>query len=205
MDRATKFLAISFLVIAFTSGFLFLYKGLQHKFIEPEHATILPSAMDLPSFSLTDHNSLPFTRDELLGSWHLVFFGFTHCPDICPATLSQLAIARSQLAEKGYKTPKILLISVDPERDTPDKLKNYLSYFDSSISGLTGSPEKIFKLTKTLGIFFSKSYDQNGDYSVDHSAAILLIGPDAKWHALFQAPHKIEHFVTDIPRLTSKG
>ena len=202
MDRISKFIAIGFATIALTGGSLLLYYGPHSVRTEPQHSTVLPSAMDLPQFNLTQHNGTRFTRDELIGSWNLIFFGFTHCPDICPATLTQLAIAKSQLTAEGYETPNIVLVSVDPERDTSDKMAEYLGHFGSDISGLTGSTEEILKLTKALGIFFAKSTNPNGEYSVDHSAAILLIDPNAKWHALFQAPHKIEYFVRDIPILT---
>ena len=140
------------------------------------------------------------------GQWSLVFFGFTHCPDICPATLQQLAIARSKVlaADNGQSNsfPQIILISVDPERDTTETMREYVAHFDADIKGVSGDIEQLKILTSALGIFFEKSTDSGEDYSVAHSAVVLLINPQAEFHALFSAPHDVEHFINDVPLLT---
>ena len=174
----------------------------------PLYATVLPEPLPLPEFSLRDQDDRPFTRDNLRGRSNLLFFGFTHCPDICPATLQQLATARKQIAEKhaardGEDLPEIVLISVDPERDTSAKLRQYVDHFGDGVSAVTGSMEEIKKLTSALGIFFEKVPAGAGGYTVSHSTAVLVIDANAELTALFSSPHKIESFVHDIPLLTA--
>lgn len=190
--------AIFLLLAAYGAGVLFLHGTGD----TPTTATVLPAPMPLPEFALTDHDGTPFGRDELRGSWQLLFFGFTHCPDICPATLQQLAVAKKRLADAGQGFPEIILVSVDPERDTPAVLADYVSHFGAGIRGVTGSPEEIARLTAPLGIYHAKSGEEGGNYSVDHSAVVLLIDESGQWHALFSAPHNVENFVHDIPLLT---
>jgi protein SCO1/2 len=156
--------------------------------------------------SLVDHNGDEFNKESLTDQWSLIFFGFTHCPDICPATLQQLALARSRLLGAGASTfPNIVLISVDPERDTPAVMASYIGHFGDGLTGVTGSLTELRKLTSAIGIFFEKSVAENGDdgnYSVDHAAVVIVINENAEFHALFSAPHNVDHFVNDIPLIT---
>jgi protein SCO1 len=184
---------------------------------EPLHATVLPEPLPLPAFTLHDGQNEPFTRERLLGRTSLLFFGFTHCPDICPATLQQLALARKRLQEQSATASttdtaglppealQIILISVDPERDTPETLKAYVSHFGEGMVGATGSPESIRELASALGVWFGKEAvsedNYEDDYSVSHSTAVLVIGEDATFRAVFSAPHKTEYFVHDLPLL----
>ena len=170
----------------------------------PQFATILPQPVPLSRFTLRDQHGGEFDNESLEDRWSLVFFGFTHCPDICPATLQQLAIARKRVLDAGATAfPDIVLISVDPERDTPEILAAYTGHFGAGITGITGSLEELRKLTSSLGIYFQKSatgnLDDEDSYGVDHSAVVILINRDAEFHALFSAPHKVDHFVADIP------
>ncbi|MGI9201023.1 MAG: SCO family protein [Woeseiaceae bacterium] len=168
-------------------------------------ATRLPAATELAEFSLLDQNSESFTHSDFEGRWNLLFFGFTHCPDICPMTLQVLANAQQLLADDGHdELPRIVLVSVDPERDTPDILGQYVAHFGDDSVGITGELTEVKKLTDGLGIFFEKSGEQD-NYSVDHSAVVIVINPDGKFHALFGAPHKAENFAHDIPILMSTG
>jgi protein SCO1/2 len=182
-----------------------IYSDQQASRRQPLHATVLPERLPLPAFSLKDQHALPFTRENLRGHTSLLFFGFTRCPDICPATLQQLALARKQIAGAppagGGSLPQIVLISVDPERDTPAKLEQYVSSFGEGVTGATGSPEAIRELTSALGIFFAREPMGEDDYTVSHSTAVLVIDEDATLQALFGAPHKTEYFVHDVPLL----
>ena len=171
----------------------------------PVKATYLPEPRPLPEFSLLDHNGQTFTRDDLVGDWQLVFFGFTNCPDICPATLQQLAIARNRVVAEGGRFPGIILVSVDPERDTPQILSRYIANFGADVVGVTGEPEELTKLTRPLGIYFAKTSASDSDYSVDHSSVVLLIDKAAAWRALFGAPHDVASFVHDVPLLTGES
>lgn len=202
MNPVRKFLAITFLFTAFSGGAVFLYLAFNGGKSEPSFATILPMTKPLPEFALADHNGAPFNQDSLRGGWHILFFGFTHCPDICPATLQQLAIARDRVIADGGDFPEIVLVSVDPERDTTEVMAAYVAHFGAGVTGVTGSIEDVQTLTRGLGIFFAKSGESADSYSVDHSAAVLLIDPDGNWHAVFSAPHDIDRFVADIPILT---
>lgn len=152
---------------------------------------------------LVDHTGRARTLVDYRGKVVVLFFGFTHCPDICPATLSQLALARARLAEDFDETslPDIVLISVDPFRDTPETLTAYVSKFGPGVRGATGDLGELKKLAGAGGIYFAVSPQENGSYSVDHSAAVLVINKNAELHAVFGAPHSVDHFAADLPLL----
>ena len=163
-------------------------------------AFVLPAAMPLPEFSLVDQRGDAVTRNTFRGRWHLLFFGFTNCPDICPATLQILAAARTELAANQIETlPRIVLVSVDPDRDTPQQLGKYVENFGAGNLGVTGNVEELRKLTSALGIFVEKRPVDGDGYGVDHSAAVIVINPEAEFHSLFSAPHRIADFVNDLP------
>jgi protein SCO1/2 len=167
---------------------------------ELQTAFVLPVPSALPDFSLVDQSGEAVTADTFRGQWDLVFFGFTNCPDICPTTLQTLASVKRELTENGTKTsPRIVLVSVDPERDTPDLLGKYVDYFGEGNLGVTGGLEGVRKLTAALGIYFEKAPTQDGNYGVDHSAAVLVINPDGEFSALFSAPHNVDNYVHDLP------
>ena len=167
---------------------------------EPESALILPAPNPVPEFSLLDQDGMPIDQTVFEGQWDLVFFGFTHCPDICPTTLQVLAAAKAALQEKGRSPlPRIVLVSVDPERDSPEVLKQYVDYFGPGNLGITGTLDEITKLTSGLGIYFEKHVSDDEDYAVDHSAAVLVINPDGGFEALFSGPHAVENYIHDLP------
>ena len=167
---------------------------------EPHSALVLPAPNPLPEFNLVDQHGNPADRSVFEGQWDLVFFGFTHCPDICPTTLQVLSTARAALEDQGQSPlPRIVLVSVDPERDTPEIMGKYVDYFGDGNLGITGSLEEIRKLTTGLGIYFEKQPGDGDDYVVDHSAAVLVIDPDGGFHALFGGPHVVENYVHDLP------
>ena len=126
------------------------------------------------SFSLTDINNNQITEKSFQGPITALFFGFTHCPDVCPMTLNKLTILLEEL-KKDKKTLKVFFISIDPEIDTPKVMKDYLSSFDGKFTGITGEPEKIFTLSKSWGIKSEKIFSENGEYTVNHSSPIILL------------------------------
>ena len=166
----------------------------------PKTATVLPAPAALSEFVLLDQDGEPVSPDTFRGQWDLVFFGFTNCPDVCPLTLQVLASARRELQAAGQEPlPRIVLVSVDPERDSPDIMKAYVSSFGEDILGVTGDVEELLKFTKSLGIFFAKSFIDDSNYTMDHSAVVLAVNPQGEFHALFGAPHEIDNFVHDLP------
>jgi len=167
---------------------------------QPEFALVLPDPNPVPAFSLVDQHGAPIDQTVFAGQWDLVFFGFTHCPDICPATLQVLAAAKAALEEQEQAPlPRIVLVSVDPQRDTPELIQQYVNYFGAGNLGITGKLEEISKLTSGLGIYFEKRPTDGDNYSVDHSTAVLVINPDGKFSALFGGPHVVDNYVNDLP------
>ena len=125
-------------------------------------------------FSLTDMNNNKITDDSFKGPLTAIFFGFTNCPDICPMTLNKMDIAISKLKNEN-ESLKLFFITVDPERDTPEVVKDYLSSFENNFVGITGEPEKIYLLSKSWGILSQKIFKDNGEYNVDHSSPVILL------------------------------
>ena len=163
-----------------------------------------PKSKALTAFALEDHHREAFTLDRLTGRWTLLFFGYTHCPDVCPVTLTVLknAIALMGKADADAELPQVVFVSVDPERDTLEHLAPYVSYFDPDFLGVTGSDENLATLARQLGILYLRAEsDANGDYLVDHTAAVFLIDPRGHLVALFQAPHAPERIARDVPRI----
>ncbi len=166
-----------------------------------QQATLLPTAKTIADFNLINDKGEPFHLDNLKGRWTFAFFGYTHCPDVCPTSLAMLARVMKRLAQRNDldRLPRGLFVSVDPERDTPAKLARYVAYFDPAFSAVTGDPEQLKLLTRQLGILFLKSPgDSSQDYLIDHSAAIVLFDPQGKFHALFNVPHEADKIASDF-------
>jgi protein SCO1/2 len=171
MDPLRKILVISLVVMAIAGGAIFMTLALQGPL--PQRATLMPEPPELPQFSLRDHDGALFNNESLNGHWSLIFFGFTNCPDICPATLQQLTIARKRVLGEGKSSfPDIILISVDPERDTPEVMAEYVANFGDGITGVTGSLEEIRELTSSLGVYFHKTIAGDGHHKVTTKSSI---------------------------------
>jgi protein SCO1/2 len=167
----------------------------------PMTATIVPPGDALPEFSLLNQHGDPVDREFFEGQWDLVFFGFTNCPDICPTTLQLLVRARDTLESAASQPlPRIVLVSVDPERDTPEVLARYTAAFGDGIVGLTGDLSEIETLTRSLGIYFANADPaEDGNYSVDHSAVVIVMNPAGRFRAVFSGQHRVDNFVHDLP------
>ena len=171
----------------------------------PEYSTVLTKPIKLDEFMLIADDDSVFSNQSLKDKWSLLFFGYTHCPDVCPLTLHQLAQANKELADKLDSTPDIIMVSVDPDRDTIEILQKYVRSFGENVSGVTGKNEELDKLTSQLGIFYNANKHEGENYSVNHSAAVILINKNAEFHAVFSAPHSIEHFVSDLPLILKES
>ena len=198
-----KYFIVSVALIAIVTGTWLTWRVVAPPAM-PKTATVLPATAELADFSLSDQHGKTFTAADFSGHWNLVFFGFTHCPDICPLTLQTLANARQTMAANGAtELPRIVLVSVDPERDSPQIIDQYVAHFGSDVVGLSGQLTETRKLTDGLGIYFAKSSVDNDNYSVDHSAVVIVINPAGEFHALFGAPHVAENYDHDLPIIMS--
>ncbi len=130
-------------------------------------------------FNLIDQNGAPITEAAFKGHPTVLFFGFTHCPEVCPTTLFEMAGWLKTLGEEG-KDLRAFFISVDPERDTPDVMKGYVSAFTDRITGITGKPDEVEKLLKGWKIYAKKVPTENGDYTMDHTATVILVDRDGR-------------------------
>lgn len=167
-------------------------------------ATVLQAPRPLPDFALTDQSGAPFNSGRLRGSWHLLFFGFTHCPDVCPNTLGLLhAVSEQMKLDAGGPALQTVFISVDPARDKPQQLSAYVRYFDPGFLAATGPVDELKKLTDALYLPFSyTAIDSKGDYSVDHSGSLVLLNPQGQAVAYFTPPFKLDAVVGDLRQLT---
>ena len=149
----------------------------------------------LTDFSLTDHLGQPFTPRNLLGKPSLVFFGFTHCPDVCPTTLVKLAQVKKAVAIPGLQ---VLFVTVDPQRDTPTAVGLYVHAFDPDFIGVTGDPKEIEKATKAFGVAALRVDLPGGDYTMDHSAAVFLLNAKAQLVGVFTPPFDARRLAQDL-------
>lgn len=142
--------------------------------------TSAPKSVELGTpFNLIDQNGAPITEAAFKGHPTALFFGFTHCPEVCPTTLFEMAGLLNTLGEEG-KDLRVFFISVDPERDTPEVMKGYTAAFTDRITGITGNPEEVEKLVKSWRIYAKKVPTEDGDYTMDHTASIMLLDRDAR-------------------------
>ena len=164
-------------------------------------------ARALPEFELVDHRQKPLTRADLNGHWSLMFFGYTHCPDICPIGLQTMADAFKAIEDTDVSRHlQIYFVSVDPERDRPEVLAEYVSYFDPGFIGATAPLERLTPLTRSLGIAHAlRNKTENSDhYDVDHSSAFVLIDPQAQYAGLFSAPQNATALARDLTRIIER-
>ena len=170
-----------------------------------EQATLFEKPRPLPAFTLADQAGHPFGPEQLRGRWSFVFFGFVNCPDICPTTLATLAATRQALEDLPVgKRPAVAFVSVDPGRDTPALLGQYVAHFDPAFVGATGTREAIDALTRALGVaVIIGPASADGSYAVDHSAAVFLVDPEARVVALFGAPHESGAIARDYRRVVA--
>ena len=159
-------------IIAFVLGFVGLTAAAVFTLM-PERTEVAASSVGGP-FSLVDQDGKAVTEADFAGATHLVFFGFTHCPDICPTTLQQISDVLAALGPKA-KGMKVAFITVDPERDTPASLKAYLSSFDPRITGLTGSPAQVAAAVKAYRAYSRKVPGKDGDYTMEHTALVYVM------------------------------
>jgi protein SCO1/2 len=152
-------------------------------------AIVLDKPRIFSDFELEDHRGELFNNERFQGVWSIVFFGFTHCPDICPTTLAMLDDTYSKLKDSEKERLQVVMISLDPERDTVEKLAEYVPYFNPEFTGVTGNKHLIRRLTAELNVAYNQVPLSDDDYTVDHSTQLILINPMGHYHGFFKAPH----------------
>jgi protein SCO1/2 len=183
-------------LIAALAGFG-LARELDSKAPELASGTWLPQARPVGDFHLTDTRGQPFTARELRGRPSLVFFGFTHCPDVCPITMAKLAMVKKQASTVPLK---VLFVTVDPARDTPPVLERYVHAFDPEFTGLIADPATLESLAARFGVAINRVPLPGGDYTMDHSAVIFLLDGQGEIVGLFTPPFDTERLAADLKR-----
>lgn len=162
------------------------------------HGTVIELPEPAADFTLTDHNGGQVSLSDFRGQVVILYFGYTYCPDICPTTLAELAKVNQELGRDAGET-EMIMISVDPLRDTPDRLASYLAHFDPAFIGLTGTEDEIKAAASPLGIFYQK---QDGSvksgYLVDHTGAQLLIDEEGYFRLLFAIGTPADEIAADL-------
>ena len=155
-------------------------------------------------FCLIHHSGRPFTPAGLRGEWTFLYFGYSYCPDVCPLALVELNRLQKLLVERGADADTAyVFISVDPQRDTPQRLRDYVRYFNPKFQGATGPADELSKLAKPLYVFYQRGADgkETGNYTIDHTSTITLIDPDGLPRAIFTPPQNPERMAQDFLKI----
>lgn len=170
-----------------------------------ESGTLLQQPRTLPAVSLIDETGAAFTNAQLQSRWTLIFPGFTYCPDICPTTLGLLKTVQAQLGERGSGL-QVLLFSVDPERDTPEVMRRYVHFFSPAFKAATAPEPALREFAQALGVAYAKvPGETEQSYTMDHSAALVLINPRGEIAGYFTPPHRIDALTKDLAALLENG
>lgn len=159
-------------------------------------------------FRLLDQDGNDFANQQLLGKWSLVFFGYTFCPDICPVTMSKLATLNANLQAEADIADQLqyLMVTVDPARDTPPRLKQYVAYFNPDFIGLAGELQDLHDFALGLNAIFAKvPIDEEGNYLMDHSGNIVLLNPRGEYVGFFKAPHAPANMARALQSIIGRG
>lgn len=191
------------------------------KTVEPpktESAFLLPQPAEIKDFDLRHHEIGQFDLQQTQGKWSLLFFGYTHCPDVCPTELFMLAEMKRAIEADppaGIESPQVVFVSVDPARDELAQLQKYAAFYHASFVGVTGEQAAVDRLCKSMGVFYERVYYQDGkpldpqpaepvnaelkdSYLVNHSATIFLVNPEGRLHAIFSPPHDPQTLMRDL-------
>ena len=190
-----KTVAVLIIIVAILLG-LFINRVLQPRILSPKEmvnsgAVMFQLPREISDFELIDKKGGGFNKDYLKGHWTFVFFGFTYCPDICPTTLALFNKLHGKLLETRFaEDTKFLLVSVDPARDTPEKIEQYVDYFNPEFQAITGDFVAIKQLANQLNVAFRKVVTnvETGDYTIDHGGNVALIDPNGHYHGFYKPP-----------------
>ncbi|OXT01951.1 hypothetical protein B7H23_03145 [Notoacmeibacter marinus] len=194
--RIVSWTIVGLLIVAIAGALVY-----QSVFGGSERSMIADTKMGAP-FELIDHNGDPITEKSLEGQPAAIFFGFTHCPEVCPTTLYEMANWLDRLGEDG-ESIRAFFVTVDPERDTPEMMKSYVENFTDRITGITGDPEKVAELKKAWRIYARKVPLEDGDYTMDHTASVLLIDSQGRFKGTIAYGESSDTAVEKLRRLAN--
>jgi len=211
-EGISRTVAILVCAVALVLGILIYRVTVVSKQVSPEQlygmGTILREQISLVDpFSLKDHNGEIFNNDRFQGKWSLIFFGFTFCPDICPTTLAKLDKLKGSLeVENHAEDLQVIMVSVDPARDNPQRLKDYVQYFDTEFIGVTGEVEPLFKFATSLSSIFAKvPLDEDGGYTMDHSTNVIVVNPSGEYMAVLRPPFQLADMKASLLALMERN
>jgi protein SCO1/2 len=193
-------------IVAFAVGLLLARVLVPTPAVQPatERATVLDKSKPLPALSLVGVDDKPLGSGFFKGHWTVVFFGFTTCPDVCPTTLATLAQFTKQLADlPAPEQPRVLLVTVDPERDDPAKLAAYVSFFDPAFLGATGDVQAVSAAAAAFGVPFAKVSLPEGGYTMDHGSGLFFVDPSGGIAAYSSAPHDVTVLARDYRKIVT--
>lgn len=168
-----------------------------------QSAVLYPTPRAVPDFSLTRSDQGNLTLADWKAHWTVVFFGYTNCPDVCPTTLTTFNQAWKRLDPAVAGSLRFDFISVDPARDTPAQLARYVGFFNKDFVAATGSDAELTRLTRALGLLYTREEPDNGTYSVDHSASAVIIDPQGRQAGLFRPPFDAAKIAADLTALAA--
>jgi len=204
MTRTQKTVFALFVVVALILGLAVKYVLAQRDAsFSPEQIDagiiLLPQPRAIPALQMTDQDGQPVSLDQLKGKWSLLFFGYTFCPDICPTTLAQLRQIKAELPKSTVARMQVILVSVDPQRDTPAKLKEYLGYFDKDFRGFNAQVPVLESFAKAVSMPYVEPDTSKPNYTVSHSGNLALLGPDGTQRGFIRAPFSTPKLVAQLP------
>jgi protein SCO1/2 len=190
---------ITLLLAGVIAGLFFEREPTPLEFQPQMGVSIISPPVVLPDVSLIDQEGHPFTVDRFKGEWSLLFFGYTHCPDVCPTTLSNMNRVAKELKNTGLN---YVFVTLDPKRDTPEKLKEYVHYFNPDFIGVSGDKSNIDRLAEAVGVIYDFEGDTSSErYNVNHYAAILVVDPKGRLRAHILPPHPTSKMVSVITKI----
>lgn len=178
----------------------------------PRYVEIAPSAYvftdpyAVAGFQLLTHDDRSFDNSALKGKWSFLFFGYTHCPDVCPTTLAVFDEIQRTLGGTSARDVQFVFVTVDPARDTPQRLKKYVTSFNPAFLGVTGDGAELARLSESMGVMYAKVAVGSGqDYFMDHSTAVQLTNPEGRLHGVFGGPHVAQNIVRAFQEMRRKA
>ena len=169
-------------------------------------ALLYPQPRALPDFHLDQANGQPLTLADWRRHWNIVYFGYSACPDVCPTTLQTLKSVWNELGKRGlHDKIRIDFVSVDPERDTPDVLGKYVGFFSPDFIAASGSDEELTKITRALGLIYTRRKNTDGNVEVDHSGSAVIVDPQGQLIGIFRPPLAAADVVSDMTTLAGGG